>query len=92
MNSKQGKSKALNLALFNCQGKYIIHIDSDGMLEPDAIRNIVTMFENEQEVHSLTGTVLTNPELIDPLYGYCRRWSLVNIVRHFYPAVISSRS
>ena len=65
MNSKQGKSKALNLALFNCQGKYIIHIDSDGMLEPDAIRNIVTMFENEQEVHSLTGTVLTNPELID---------------------------
>ena len=27
LNAKQGKSKALNLALFNSDGKYIIHIE-----------------------------------------------------------------
>jgi putative glycosyltransferase (exosortase G-associated) len=65
LNSRQGKSKALNLALFNGSGKYIIHIDSDGMLEKSAITNIVTMFENEDDIHCITGTILTNPELID---------------------------
>lgn len=37
MHSKQGKSKALNLALFNSSGKYIINIDSDGKLEEHAL-------------------------------------------------------
>lgn len=63
--SAQGKAKALNKALYNCDGKYIIHIDSDGILHPQAIRNIVTMFENELDVHCLTGTVLTNMEMIE---------------------------
>lgn len=65
MNAKQGKSKALNLALFNSAGDYIIHIDSDGKLEPKALYNMVNMFENEPEVHCITGTILTNPSLID---------------------------
>lgn len=63
--SAQGKAKALNKALYNSDGKYILHIDSDGVLHPKAIRNIVTMFENELDVHCLTGTVLTNMELIE---------------------------
>ena len=37
LNAKQGKSKALNLALFNSDGKYIIHIDSDGILDKKGI-------------------------------------------------------
>lgn len=65
LNAKQGKSKALNLALFNSAGDYIIHIDSDGKLEPRALYNMVNMFENEPEVHCITGTILTNPSLID---------------------------
>lgn len=65
MNAKQGKSKALNMALFNSAGKYIVHIDSDGVLEPSALRNMVEMFENEDDVHCITGTILTNPKLID---------------------------
>lgn len=65
MNSKQGKSKALNLALFNSTGKYIVHIDSDGRLEPSALRNMVVMFENEDDIHCITGTILTNPKRID---------------------------
>jgi poly-beta-1,6-N-acetyl-D-glucosamine synthase len=64
LNSEQGKSKALNLALFNSSGKYIIQIDSDGKLHPNAIRNIVKKFENDSDISSLTGAVLTDPELI----------------------------
>jgi putative glycosyltransferase TIGR03111 len=65
MNSKQGKSKALNLALFNSQGKYIIHIDSDGVLHPKALKNVVTKFENELNTHCVTGVIMTNAEMID---------------------------
>ncbi len=64
LNSKQGKSKALNMALFNSEGKYIIHIDSDGILHPDALMNIVKRFESNENVHCMTGAVLTNPDMI----------------------------
>lgn len=64
MNSQQGKSKALNMALFNSEGKYIIHIDSDGVLHPDAIMNMVSRFEANENVHCMTGAVLTNPEVM----------------------------
>ncbi len=65
LTSKQGKSKALNLALFNSAGRYVIHIDSDGVLHPKAIKRVVTYFEQEQEVHCITGTILTNQEMIE---------------------------
>lgn len=65
VNSRQGKSKALNLALFNSYGKYIIHIDSDGILQRDAIRNMVAKFEKNPDIHCMTGTVMTNPGLVE---------------------------
>jgi putative glycosyltransferase (exosortase G-associated) len=65
VNSKQGKSKALNLALFNCRGKYIIQIDSDGVLQKDALRNMVTKFEQNPDIHCMTGTIMTNPEMVE---------------------------
>ncbi|MBO5484262.1 MAG: putative glycosyltransferase, exosortase G system-associated [Lachnospiraceae bacterium] len=61
LNAKQGKSKALNLALFNSEGKYIIHIDSDGLLEKSALRNMVYKFENDQSIECMTGVILTDP-------------------------------
>lgn len=64
LNSKQGKSKALNMALFNSEGKYIIHIDSDGILHPDALMNMVRRFEANENIHCMTGAVLTNPDMI----------------------------
>lgn len=64
MRSKQGKSKALNLALFNSNGKYIINIDSDGKLEEHALENLVVKFENNDDIHCMTGVILTNPDLI----------------------------
>lgn len=70
LNAKQGKSKALNLALFNSEGKYIVHIDSDGLLEPSALRNLVCRFENDQSIECMTGVILTDPEQIQkfPLF------------------------
>lgn len=65
MTSQQGKSKALNMALFHSRGKYIIHIDSDGTLHPDALKNMVTRFEYHPDIHCMTGSVLTNPEQIE---------------------------
>ena len=73
LNAKQGKSKALNLAIFNSDGKYIVHIDSDGVLEQSAITNLITMFENEDEINCITGTILTNPELIEESKGIAKR-------------------
>lgn len=65
LNAGQGKSKALNLALFNSEGKYIINIDSDGKLEEQALYNMVKKFENNENIHCMTGIILTEPALID---------------------------
>ncbi len=65
LNAKQGKSKALNLALFNSDGKYIIHIDSDGKLHPEALKNMVERFEANAHIHCLTGVILTDPGMIE---------------------------
>ncbi len=73
MNSEQGKSKALNLALFNSYGKYIIHIDSDGVLHPSALYNMVRQFESETDVDCLTGTIMTNPKMIDETKSFPKR-------------------
>lgn len=65
LNAGQGKSKALNLALFNAEGKYIINIDSDGKLEEQALYYMVRKFENNKDIHCMTGIILTEPALID---------------------------
>lgn len=63
-HSQQGKSKALNLALFNATCKYIINIDSDGKLEKNALYNMVKKFESNENIHCMTGAILTDPDLI----------------------------
>ena len=65
MSSKQGKSRALNKALFNANGKYIINIDSDGKLDEKALENLVWRFENDKNVDCMTGTILIEPDLIE---------------------------
>lgn len=73
LNAKQGKSRALNLALFNADGKYIIHVDSDGRFEPNAIRNMVRKFEACQDVDCMTGSILTQPEMVEAHRGFFAR-------------------
>ena len=65
LNAKQGKSKALNLALFNSDGKYIVHIDSDGLLEKSALTNMVKKFEGDPTIECMTGVILTDPSQIN---------------------------
>lgn len=73
LNSKQGKSKALNMALFNAKGKYIIHIDSDGSLDKDAIMNIVERFECDEKINCVTGAIMVNPAMVDATKGFINR-------------------
>ena len=65
MYSRQGKSKALNKAIFNSNGKYIINIDSDGILQKDALANMVRRFENYPDIVCMTGAILIEPALIE---------------------------
>lgn len=65
LNAEQGKSRALNLALYNSDGKYIIHIDSDGVLEKSALRYMVERFEADTTVNCMTGAICTNPGMIE---------------------------
>ena len=69
LNARQGKSRALNLALFNADGKYIIHVDSDGQFEPHAISNMVRKFEACPKVDCMTGAILTMPGQIEEYRG-----------------------
>lgn len=92
MNSKQGKSKALNLALFNSSGKYIMHIDSDGVLHPDALRNIVKKFENHSDVYCVTGTIMTNPNVIDHSKGFLWRLFLKMEFFEYCQAFLAGRN
>lgn len=64
LSTDQGKAKALNAAIYNSIGKYVIHIDSDGVLQEDALLYIVTDFENHSSIDALTGTILTRISLI----------------------------
>ncbi len=73
LNARQGKSRALNLALYNSTGKYIINIDSDGMLEKHALQNMVDMFEADSSIGCMTGAILTVPEQIEEFKHFFSR-------------------
>ncbi|WP_261806697.1 TIGR03111 family XrtG-associated glycosyltransferase [Lapidilactobacillus luobeiensis] len=64
IETEQGKAKALNAAIYQCIGNYIINIDSDGTLEPHALMNMIQRFENDLDLAAQTGTVLPNRQLI----------------------------
>lgn len=65
LRSAQGKSKALNMAIFNSQGKYIINIDSDGQLEKNALYNLIRKYEGHPEINCMTGAILIDPNLLE---------------------------
>ena len=73
LNAQQGKSRALNMALYNSEGKYIINLDSDGILEPHALTNLVDKFEAHTDINCMTGAVLTEPRLVKAYKGFFPR-------------------
>lgn len=64
MSSAQGKSKALNQALYSSRGQYIINIDSDGVLDEHALENLVSRFESSNDLDCMTGAILTRPDKV----------------------------
>ncbi len=64
LNAEQGKSRAMNLALYNSGGKYIINMDSDGRLEKNALANLVAKFEANPDLNCMTGAILTDSDKI----------------------------
>ena len=64
MSTDQGKARALNAAIFHCLGQYVINVDTDGLLEPEALRNLMLYFHNNPSVDAATGTVLTQKRTV----------------------------
>lgn len=73
LTSNQGKSKALNKGLFNSNGKYIINVDSDGCFEKNSLTNLVNRFESDQNVHCLTGVIMTDHNMIQKTKSFFLR-------------------
>ncbi|MEO9255652.1 MAG: TIGR03111 family XrtG-associated glycosyltransferase [Tepidiformaceae bacterium] len=57
----QGKPWALNTGIHYATGEYIINIDSDVTIHPDAICNMVAAFEHDPEMIAATGSVEIEP-------------------------------
>ncbi|MEQ6999375.1 TIGR03111 family XrtG-associated glycosyltransferase [Enterococcus casseliflavus] len=74
IRTEQGKAQALNSAIYNSIGTYIINIDSDGYLEPTALMNMVLNFESNCSISAMTGTILTQKEVIEKTKSSLIRW------------------
>ena len=58
----QGKAWALNAGIHLTHGAYIFNIDSDVVLEPDAIRRVVEAMEHDPDLGAVTGAVEVLPQ------------------------------
>jgi putative glycosyltransferase (exosortase G-associated) len=58
----KGKPWALNVGIHHAIGQYIINLDSDVTLHPDAVANMVAAFENDPDLVAATGAVEIAPE------------------------------
>ena len=75
MDTDQGKAQALNAAIYSSIGRYIVNLDTDGMLQAEALTNLVLYFENNPGIDAATGTILTQKNLIDATKKW-RLWAL----------------
>lgn len=87
IKSKQGKAQALNQGIYHSRGRYILNVDSDGMLDSRAVYNTVRKFEQDMSISAMTGVVMINPELIQennkPLLKLLQRCELFEYVEAF---------
>ena len=57
-----GKPWALNVGIHHATGQYIMNLDSDVTLHPDAVANMVAAFEHDPDLIAATGAVEIAPE------------------------------
>ena len=64
---EKGKSDALNAGIYMAKGAYILNIDSDVVLAPDAVRKVVEVMEYNLDLGAVTGAIqVLPPEADDP--------------------------
>jgi len=54
---RAGKSIALNAGIYSGQGTYIINVDADVWLDPEAVMNVVRTFEADLTLVAATGSI-----------------------------------
>ncbi|MDD4801648.1 MAG: putative glycosyltransferase, exosortase G system-associated [Syntrophomonas sp.] len=73
---RAGKSIALNAGIYSGQGTYMINVDADVWLDPEAVINVVKTFEADPTIVAATGAVRVdkvlgeNSNFID-MINYC---------------------
>ena len=61
----QGKAHALNLGIENAHGDIVFTLDSDVMLAPRAIQEVVSLFLADPNLGAATGTIEVSPEIVE---------------------------
>ena len=91
IDTDKGKAQALNAAIYAASGKYVVHIDSDGVLEHDALKNIVVHLEDNPDIDALTGTILTQWKSILRTPGWCLRFFRKNEFFEYAQSFLAGR-
>jgi putative glycosyltransferase (exosortase G-associated) len=60
----KGKPAAVNMGLEHCRGDIICTIDSDAVLEPEAIEQAVIAFQRNPDMVAATGHLIIDPDLL----------------------------
>jgi biofilm PGA synthesis N-glycosyltransferase PgaC len=92
VNTDKGKARALNTAIYESIGIYVINIDSDGLLEKDAVKNMVLRFENDSSIAAMTGAILPKRELVQGVKGWWHKILAKNEYYEYAQAFLSGRT
>lgn len=92
IHTEKGKAKALNSAIYEAIGTYIINIDSDGVLEKHALMNMVLQFENGYDIAAMTGTILPQRQMIKDTHGLWLKLLRQNEYFEYAQAFLSGRT
>ena len=92
VNTDKGKARALNAAIYESIGSYVINIDSDGLLEPNAVKNMVLRFESDNSIATMTGAVLPQRQLVQQVSGWWHRLLAKNEYYEYAQAFLSGRT
>ncbi|MDC6396544.1 TIGR03111 family XrtG-associated glycosyltransferase [Lactiplantibacillus pentosus] len=92
VNTDKGKARALNAAIYESIGSYVINIDSDGLLEPNAVKNMVLRFESDNSIAAMTGAVPPQRQLVQQVSGWWHRLLAKNEYYEYAQAFLSGRT
>ncbi|AYM02292.1 TIGR03111 family XrtG-associated glycosyltransferase [Levilactobacillus yiduensis] len=92
VNTDKGKARALNTAIYESIGIYVINIDSDGLLEKNAVKNMVLRFENDNSIAAMTGAILPKREMVQNVKGFWHQLLAKNEYYEYAQAFLSGRT